>query len=108
MKNQLKTLLLLGVLTAVLISIGGALGKQYLYGFTALAFVMNFVGYFFSDKIVLAMHRAQEIPPEQAPGLHRIVEDLARAAEIPKPRVFMIPQEQPNAFATGRNPEHGV
>ena len=108
MKNQLKTLLLLGVLSAILIGIGGALGPSYLYGFTALALLLNLGAYFFSDRIVLAMHRAHEVPREQAPELHRMVEELARAAGIPKPRVFVIPEAQPNAFATGRNPEHGV
>lgn len=108
MMNQLKTLLLLGALSAVLVAIGGALGPKYLYGFTALALLMNLGAYFFSDRIVLAMHHAQEVRPEEAPGLHRMVEELARAAAISKPRVFVIPEAQPNAFATGRNPERGV
>lgn len=108
MKNQLKTVLLLGVLSTLLIGIGGALGPGYLYGFTALALLMNLVSYFFSDRIVLAMHRAHEISPQQHPGLHRMVQELAARAEIPKPRVFVIPEMQPNAFATGRNPERGV
>lgn len=108
MKNQIKTLLLLGVLSALLIGIGGAMGPGYLYGFTAFALVMNFVAYFFSDRIVLAMHRAHEVPFDAAPGLHRMVEELAQKAGIPKPRVFVIPEAQPNAFATGRNPEKGV
>jgi heat shock protein HtpX len=108
MLNQLKTLFLLGALSAVLIGIGGALGPGYLYGFTALALLMNLGAYFFSDRIVLAMHKAQEVSPAQAPELHRIVEDVARAAGVPKPRVYVIPEAQPNAFATGRNPAHGV
>ncbi|MEW6296142.1 MAG: zinc metalloprotease HtpX [Thermodesulfobacteriota bacterium] len=108
MKNQIKTILLLGVLSAVLISVGGALGPGYLYGFTVLAVLLNLGAYFFSDRIVLRMHGAQEVSPEQAPSLHRIVDELARRAQIPKPRVCVIPEEQPNAFATGRNPRHGV
>lgn len=108
MKNQLKTLFLLGVLSALLISIGGALGPGYFYGFTALALLMNLGAYFFSDRIVLRMHGAQEVTPEQAPALHRMVDELARRAQIPKPRVCVMPGEQPNAFATGRNPQHGV
>jgi heat shock protein HtpX len=108
MKNQLKTVVLLGVLSSLLIGIGGALGPGYLYGFGALALLMNLGAYFFSDRIVLAMHRAQEVPREQATVLHRIVEELAARAEIPKPRVFVIPEAQPNAFATGRDPAHGV
>src|SRR5689334_1271138 len=108
MKNQLKTVLLLGVLSAILVAIGGALGPTYLYGFTALALLMNLGAYFFSDRIVLAIHHAREVPYEQAPGLHRMVEEVAREAGIPKPRVFLLPEAQPNAFATGRNPRHGV
>jgi heat shock protein HtpX len=108
MKNQLKTVFLLTALSAVLVAVGGALGPGYLYGFTALALLMNFGAYFFSDRLVLAMHRAREVAPEEAPALHRIVEDLARSAGIPKPRVYMIATAQPNAFATGRSPEHGV
>ncbi len=108
MKNQLKTFFLLGVLSALLISLGGVLGSSYFYGFTALALLMNIGAYFFSDRIVLKMHGAQEVTPEQAPALHRMVDELARRAQIPKPRVCVMPGEQPNAFATGRNPQHGV
>ncbi|WP_437723336.1 zinc metalloprotease HtpX [Sorangium sp. So ce861] len=108
MKNQLKTILLLGVMSAILVSIGGALGPGYLVLFGALALAMNLGAYFMSDRIVLAVHRAAEVSPEEAPGLHRMVEELSRRAEIPKPRVYVIPDAQPNAFATGRNPEHGV
>lgn len=108
MKNQLKTIFLLGVLSAVLIAIGGALGKGYLYGALVLAAVLNLGSYFFSDRIVLRIHRAQEIPEHQLPWLHAIVAELAARAGIPKPRVFLIPEAQPNAFATGRNPAHGV
>jgi heat shock protein HtpX len=108
MANQLKTLVLLGALSALLIGFGGALGPGYLYGFTALALLMNLGAYFFSDKIVLRMHRAAEVSPAQAPELHRMIDDVARAAGVPKPRVYVIPEMQPNAFATGRNPEHGV
>lgn len=108
MKNQVKTIFLLGVLSALLVSFGGALGPGYFYGFTALALIMNLGAYFFSDRIVLRMHGAQEVTPDQAPMLHRMVDELARRAQIPKPRVCIMPGEQPNAFATGRNPQHGV
>jgi heat shock protein HtpX len=108
MANQLKTVVLLGALSALLIGIGGSLGPGYLYGFTALALLMNLGAYFFSHKIVLKMHRAQEVTPAQAPDLHRMIDEVARAAGVPKPRVYVIPEMQPNAFATGRNPEHGV
>lgn len=106
--NQLKTVCLLGALSAVLVAIGGALAPGSLHLFVGLALLMNFGAYFFSDRMVLAMHRAEELTPEQAPGLHRIVDELARGAGIPKPRVYRIPSAQPNAFATGRNPAHGV
>jgi heat shock protein HtpX len=69
---------------------------------------MNLGAYFFSDRLVLQMSGAQEISPERAPALHRMVDELARNARIPKPRVYIIAEEQPNAFATGRNPQHGV
>ncbi|WP_437972554.1 zinc metalloprotease HtpX [Sorangium sp. So ce260] len=108
MKNQIKTILLLGVMSAILVSIGGALGPGYLVLFGVLALAMNLGAYFMSDRIVLAMHRAVEVSPAEAPGLHRMVEELSRRAEIPTPRVYVIPDAQPNAFATGRNPEHGV
>lgn len=106
--NQLRTIVLLGLLSAVLVAIGGSLGPGYLYGFTALALLMNLGSYFFSDRIVLAMHRAREITPEEAPRLHRMVEEVACAAHLPKPRLYLIPEAQPNAFATGRNPRKGV
>jgi heat shock protein HtpX len=73
-----------------------------------MALVMNFVGYWFSDKIALAMSGAQEVTLDQAPDLHRTVERLCVQAGLPKPRVYMIPQDTPNAFATGRNPEHAA
>lgn len=108
MINQLKTIVLLGVLSALLIGIGGALGPDYVTGAVVMAAVMNLGAYFFSDRIVLAMQRAEEVPPERAPELHAIVEELSQRAGIPKPRVYVIPQAQPNAFATGRNPQHAV
>ncbi|MFL5353391.1 zinc metalloprotease HtpX [Archangium sp.] len=108
MKNQIKTILLLGVLSVVLLGIGAALGKGFLMGALVLSLAMNLGAYFFSDKLVLRMHGAQEVSPQQAPGLHRMVEELSRRAGLPKPRVFLMPEAQPNAFATGRDPEHGV
>lgn len=108
MWNQLKTVILLGSLSALLVALGGALGEGYLYAFTGLALLINFVSYFFSDKIVLAMHRAQPLSELEAPHLHRMVEDISARAGLPKPRVYLVPQHQPNAFATGRNPRHAV
>lgn len=108
MKNQIKTILLLGVLSAILIGFGAMLGRQWVAGFTLLALALNLGAYFFSDKIVLRMHRAQPVGEHQAPRLYAIVRELAMRAEIPMPRVFRIPSPQPNAFATGRNPKNGV
>src|SRR5207244_2302987 len=87
---------------------GALVAPGQLAFFALLALVMNLGAYFFSDRIVLAMHRAAEVTEAEAPALHRLVADLARRAEIPKPRVVVIPEAQPNAFATGRNPRHGV
>ena len=108
MKNQLKTILLLGVLSALVLGVGALVAPGHLYLFGALALLMNLGAYFFSDRIVLRMHRASEVSPAEAPELHAMVEELSERAGIPKPRVFVIPEEQPNAFATGRNPHHGV
>src|SRR5262249_41365933 len=106
--NQLKTVFLLGSLTALLIGIGGALGRGYMPFFLVMAVGMNLIGYFFSDKIVLRMNRAREIGPDEAPELHQMVRELATAAQIETPRLYYVAQPQPNAFATGRNPKNGV
>ncbi len=108
MWNQLKTILLFGVLSALLVGIGGALAPDALGLFIAIAAVMNLVGYFWSDKIVLRMYRARELSPAEAPDLHAIVRELAGRAAIPTPRLYLVPGQQPNAFATGRNPAHGA
>ena len=108
MLNQLKTVVLLGALSALLVGVGGAVAPQSLTLFVVLALAMNLGAYFFSDRIVLAMSRAREVSPQQAPELHGLVADLAARAGIPKPRVYLTPETQPNAFATGRNPRHGV
>ncbi len=108
MRNQIRTVLLLGVLSALLVGIGALVAPQYVSGFVVLALAMNLGAYFFSDKIVLAMHRAREVSPAEAPTLHRMVGEVAARAGVPKPRVYMIVDAQPNAFATGRNPRHGV
>jgi heat shock protein HtpX len=109
MSNIFKTALLLGVLTAMLVLIGGAIGGQrgmMIAFFFALA--MNFFSYWFSDKMVLAMYRAQPVDEASAPGVYRIVRRLATRAQMPMPRLYVIPSDTPNAFATGRNPEHAV
>jgi len=109
MSNMFKTALLLVVLTVLLVLIGGAIGGQQgmLVAFV-LALGMNFFSYWFSDKMVLAMYRAKPIEESQAPALYRIVRTLATRGGIPMPRVYLIPSETPNAFATGRNPQHAA
>jgi heat shock protein HtpX len=108
MRNHFKTFILLGTLSAIFIAVGGMLGKPYLIAFAVLALGFNFAAYWFSDLIVLALHRVREIAPQDNFALHNIVQDLVRRADIPKPRLYLIEDEQPNAFATGRNPEKGV
>ncbi|MBI5967513.1 MAG: zinc metalloprotease HtpX [Deltaproteobacteria bacterium] len=107
--NTFKTFILLAGLTALLLLIGQALGgRSGLYIALFMAFIMNMVAYWFSDRIALAMSGAQEVSVHEAPDLHQTVERLAVQAGIPKPRVYIIPQDTPNAFATGRNPEHAA
>lgn len=109
MENRIKTVLLLAGLTVFLIFMGNILGgRQGMYIAFILAVGMNFFSYWFSDKIVLSMYGAQEVSPAQAPQVHQMVEELAREAGIPKPRIYIIPDESPNAFATGRNPQHAA
>jgi heat shock protein HtpX len=108
MKNHLKTIVLLGSLSALVLGLGALVAPGYLYLFAALSLAMNLGAYFFSDRIVLRMHGAKEVTADEAPELHALVEELAQRAQLPKPRVCVMPDEQPNAFATGRNPERGV
>ena len=107
--NQVKTVLLLGLLTGLMLGIGQMFGgRQGL--FIALIFVllMNFVMYWFSHKIVLMMYRAKPVTKQQAPKMHKIVEELCTETGIPKPPLYIIPTQTPNAFATGRNPKHAA
>ncbi len=109
MFNVFKTFILLAALTALFIWIGEAVGGRA--GMTialVLALCMNFFAYWFSDKMALAMTGARPLPEAEAPWVHQIVERLAQRAGIPKPRVYITPQEAPNAFATGRNPSHAA
>jgi heat shock protein HtpX len=109
MSNMLKTAVLLAVLTAMLVVLGGAIGgRQGMMIAFVLALAMNFASYWFSDKIVLSMYRAQPVDERQAPALYSMVRRLATRAGVPMPRVYIIPTDAPNAFATGRNPEHAV
>ena len=109
MGNQFKTAVLLAALTAFIIMIGGMMGgRQGMIIAFILAGGMNFFSYWYSDRLVLRMYRAQEVNASQAPELYAMVTRLSRNAGLPMPRVYVIPQDTPNAFATGRNPEHAV
>jgi heat shock protein HtpX len=107
--NQFKTFLFVAALTGLLIAIGYLIGgASGLIVFAAIAVVFNFVMYWFSGPIALKMSRAVPVSSEQAPELHRIIATLAGRAGMPKPAVYVTPAEQPNAFATGRNPKHAA
>jgi len=109
MSNVFKTGILLAVLTAMLVLIGGAIGgQQGMVIAFVIALAMNFLSYWFSDKMVLAAYGAQPIDEAAAPRLYAIVRRLVTRAGIPMPRVYLVPSETPNAFATGRNPQHAV
>lgn len=107
--NIFKTALLLGTLSAVLVIAGGAIaGEQGLRIALIVAVLMNGISYFFSDKMALAMSGAQPVTREQAPRLYAITERLCQRANLPMPRLYVIPQAAPNAFATGRNPKNAA
>jgi len=107
MGNTFKTAFLLTALTLLLLFIGRAFGGQNgMIIALVLAAVMNFVSYFFSDKIALAMYRAQPVTREQLPRVYAVVERLTQKIGIPMPKLYVIPNDSPNAFATGRNPQH--
>ena len=107
MANGIKTALLLGLMSAVLLALGEWLGgSNGLVIAFAFAAIMNFASYWFSDKIVLSMYKAQLVGPEHQ--LYRIVERLTQRAGLPMPKVYIIPDPSPNAFATGRNPSHAA
>jgi heat shock protein HtpX len=109
MSNMLKTTLLLGLLTAIILWFGEVLGgSQGLMVALVFAAVMNFGSYWFSDKLVLAMYRARPVEMNEAPELYRIVQNLATRAGMPMPKLYVIPTEAANAFATGRSPEHAA
>lgn len=108
MNNQLKTLLLLGALSVLLVALGGAIGGRALPIFLIVALAMNLGAYLFSDAIVLRMSGARVIDEAQAPGLHAMVRELADRAGLPMPRVAVVADPTPNAFATGRNPSRAV
>jgi len=107
--NVWKMGLLLVSLSALMVGVGslvgGARGATFALGF---AFLMNFVAYWFSDKIVLAMYRAKPLSEEEAPEVYRLVRELALGSWMPMPKLYRLPSQTPNAFATGRNPQHAV
>ncbi len=109
MNNTLKTFILMAALTG-LFMVGGQVlgGRQGMILALVIALVMNFFAYWNSDKMALAMNRAREVSEAEAPELHQIVARLARRAGLPKPRVYIVDNPTPNAFATGRNPEHAA
>ena len=106
--NRLKTVLLLSLATGLLLAAGAALGRGWLIGATLLAFGMNLSAYFWSHKLVLRLQQARELTEWEAPQLRADVVELAARAGIPAPRIYIIPDDALNAFATGRSPEHGV
>ncbi|MGE5340545.1 MAG: zinc metalloprotease HtpX [Candidatus Omnitrophota bacterium] len=107
--NNIKTVLLLGVLTGLFLFVGGAIGGHGgMMIALVLAAVMNLGAYWFSDKIVLHTYGAQPLSESDAPDIHRMVEELCQRAHMPKPQIYVIDEESPNAFATGRNPEHAA
>ena len=108
-KNYLRTALLLGVLTALILLVGQALGGNRGMAIALVfAAAMNFGSYWFSDKIVLSMYRAKPVGPSEAPRFHAVVDRLVARSGMPKPKLYVLPDPSPNAFATGRNPAHGA
>jgi heat shock protein HtpX len=107
--NAVRTTLLMAALTVLLVLIGGLIGGRVgMIVALAIAAVLNFIGYWSSDKIALAMYRARPVPRDKAPELFDMVETLSKRAGIPMPRIYIIPTDSPNAFATGRDPEHAA
>lgn len=109
MFNLMKTAILMAAITALFMAIGSVLGGQQGMALAlVIALGMNFFSYWFSDKLVLKMYNAQEVDQTSAPQFYSMVRDLARRAQLPMPRVYLIQEDAPNAFATGRNPEHAA
>jgi heat shock protein HtpX len=106
--TRLRTWALVAGLTGLVIALGALIGGTFLWLFAALAVIFNLVGYFYSDRIALRLARAKPVSEQAAPALHEVVRRLAARAHIPKPSVYVMPGEQPNAFATGRDPQHAA
>jgi heat shock protein HtpX len=109
MFNWVKTAMLMAAITALFVVIGGMIGgSKGMMLALVVALGMNFFSYWFSDKLVLRMYNAQEVDESSAPQFYRMVRDLAQRAQLPMPKVYLINEDAPNAFATGRNPEHAA
>ena len=109
MSNYVKTALLLGLMTGLILVVGKVLGGNGgMVVALVLAAVMNFASYWFSDKIVLRMYSGREVTPQDAPRFHAIVDRLVARSGLPKPKLYVLPGDSPNAFATGRNPSHAA
>jgi heat shock protein HtpX len=109
MFNLMKTAILMAAITALFMAIGNLLGgQQGMLLALVVALGMNFFSYWFSDKMVLKMYNAQQVDETSAPQFYRMVQDLAQRAQLPMPKVYLINEDAPNAFATGRNPEHAA
>ncbi|MGN1321922.1 MAG: M48 family metalloprotease, partial [Methanosphaera sp.] len=114
MLENLKTALLLGIMSAILVVVCGAIGSIFRLGSFGIfigfifAIIMNFVSYFYSDKLALSSYNARIVSEQEAPNLHRIIGELSNQAGIKKPRVAIIESDTPNAFATGRNQDHAA
>jgi heat shock protein HtpX len=106
--TRLRTWALVAGLTGLVIALGAVIGGTFLWLFAALAVIFNLVGYFYSDRIALRLARAEPLSEHDAPAIHEVVRGVAARAHIPMPRVYVMPGEQPNAFATGRDPQHAA
>jgi len=109
MFNLLKTAVLMAAITALFMAIGSLLGgRQGMMLALVIALGMNFFSYWFSDALVLKMYNAKQVDESSAPQFYRMIQELARNAQLPMPKVYLIEEDAPNAFATGRNPEHAA
>lgn len=106
--NNLKTVIFLGILTGLVVAVGGILGKQFILPFLIISILMNFGIWFFSDTIAIRSMHGREVTAQSAPDLHRLVAELSQNAGLPTPRLYLCPQQSPNAFATGRSPSHAA
>jgi heat shock protein HtpX len=106
--NNVKTVVLLGLMTGLLVAVGGLMGRQYVVPFLAFAVLMNAGAWFFSDKIAIVAMRGKELTPQTGGDLYRMVDELRQRAGLPMPRVYLCPHAAPNAFATGRSPRRAA